>query len=151
MGDRVDFGDDFMSDVDRVYGDLENDGWDDLELEFEEFLNLYNFLEHDKEKRKTFWDHDRLDWSTHLEKLRHEGLFAKRYRMPEKAFIRLVDLLVPFLPGDVTKSRNRCTHEIYPEIIVGIGLRYLAGGSYEDIREVYGVSVSGFYCWLPDR
>ena len=145
MGGRVDFGDDFMSDVDRVYGDLENDGWDDLELEFEEFLNLYNFLEHDKEKRKTFWDHHRLDWSTHVEKLRHEGLFAKRYRMPEKAFIRLVDLLLPFLPGDVTKSRNRCTHEIYPDIMVGIGIRYLAGGSYEDIREVYGVSVSGFY------
>jgi hypothetical protein len=145
MGDRFELGDDFMSDVDGVYGDLENDGWDDLELEFEEFLLLYNFLQIDGGGRKSFWDHERLDWCRHLEKLRHEGLFARRYRMPEKAFNRLVELLVPFLPSDVTKSRNRCSHEIYPEIIVGIGLRYLAGGSHEDIREVYGVSVSGFY------
>ena len=34
MGDHVEVEDDFMSDVARVYGDLENDGWDDLELEF---------------------------------------------------------------------------------------------------------------------
>jgi hypothetical protein len=146
MGDRFEVGDDFMSDVDRtIYGDLDNDGWDDLELEFEEFLFLYNFLQQDDEGRKSFWDHERLDWNRHIAKLRHEGLFAKRYRMPETAFNRLVEVLVPFLPGDVTKSRNRCSHEIYPEIIVAIGLRYLAGGSYEDIREVYGVSVSGFY------
>ena len=146
MSDRFDVGDDFMSDdIDGIYGDVDNDGWDDLELEFEEFLTLYNFLQQDEEKRKTFWDHQRLHWSTHVDKLRHEGLFGRRYRMPESAFNKLVELLKPMLPGDVTKSRNRCSHEIYPEIIVAIGLRYLAGGSYDDIREVYGVSVSGFY------
>jgi hypothetical protein len=57
MGDRFELGDDFMSDVDGVYGDLENDGWDDLELEFEEFLLLYNFLQIDGDGRKCFWDH----------------------------------------------------------------------------------------------
>jgi hypothetical protein len=65
--------------------------------------------------------------------------------MPEKAFNSLVEKLVPMLPGNVTKSRNRCSEEIYPQIVVTIGLRYLAGGSYDDIRDVYGVSVSGFY------
>ena len=147
MSDRFDVDDDFMSDdVDGIYGDVDNDGWEDLEVDFEEFLTLYNFLQSDEDKtRKTFWDHERLDWSKHVEKLRHEGLFSKRYRMPKKAFNKLVELLAPQLQTDVTKSRNPCSHEIYPKITVGIGLRYLAGGSYEDIREVYGVSVAGFY------
>ena len=122
MSDRWDVEDDFMSDVDGVYGDIVNDGWDDLELEFEEFLTLYNFLYFDGNGRKSFWDHDRLDWSKHLEKLWHEGLFARRYRLPEKAFDGLVELLLPMLSVDVTKSRNRCSHEIYPEIIVAIDL-----------------------------
>ncbi len=69
MGNRVDFGDDFMSDVDRVYGDLENDGWDDLELEFEEFLLLYNFIQIDGDGRMSCWEHERLDWSSHLKRL----------------------------------------------------------------------------------
>ena len=54
MSDRFDAGDDFMSDVDGIYGDIENDGWDDLELEFEEFLTLYNFLNHDGDERKSY-------------------------------------------------------------------------------------------------
>jgi hypothetical protein len=70
MGDHFEVGDDFMSDVDGgVYGDLENDRWDNLELEFEEFLLLYTFLQIDGNGRKCFWDHERLDWSRHLEKL----------------------------------------------------------------------------------
>jgi hypothetical protein len=98
-----------------------------LELEFEDFHTLYAFLQHYDKGRKSFWDHQHLNWSKHVEKLWHKGLFAKRYPMPKKAFNRLVELLVPLLPEDVTKSCNRCSEVIYPEIIVAIGLRYLAG------------------------
>jgi hypothetical protein len=145
MSDRFQAGTGFLSPTDSIYGDVGNDGWDDLELECQEFLTLYTLLFPDDDKRKSFWDHERLDWSSHLEKLRHEGRFAQKYRMPEKAFNRLVRVLGPILQADITKSRSRCTQEIYPEIFVAIGLRYLAGGSYDDIREVYGVSVGGFY------
>jgi hypothetical protein len=144
MSDCFQVGTDVLSPTDRIYGDVGNDGWDDLELEYQEFLTLYTVLFPD-ETRKSFWDHQRLDWSRHLEKLRHEGWFAQKYRMSEKAFNRLVRVLGPILQSDISKSGNRCTEEIYPEIFVAIGLRYLAGGSYDDIRDVYGVSVGGFY------
>jgi hypothetical protein len=66
--------------------------------------------------------------------------------MPQKAFNRLVRILELVLPVDTTKAHNCCTEEIYLEIFVAIGLHYLSGGSYDDIREVYaGVSVAGFY------
>jgi hypothetical protein len=35
--------------------------WDDLELEYEEFLTLYTLLFPD-DKRKSFWDHEQLDF-----------------------------------------------------------------------------------------
>jgi hypothetical protein len=144
MSDRVQPGADILSPSDRIYGDVGNDGWDALELEFEEFLTLYTLL-FPVDTRKSFWDHERLDWTRHLEKLRHEGRFASKYRMPEKGFNRLVRILGPILQADISKSRNRCSEAIYPEIFVAVGLRYLAGGSYDDIREVYGVSVPAFY------
>jgi hypothetical protein len=145
MGDRFQVGTEFLSPSDRIYGDIGNDGWDDLELEFQEFLTLYSFLYSDKEGRKSFWDHERLDWSMQLVKLRHENRFDVKYRMTEKGFNRLVRLLGPILDCDIPKAHRRCSEEIYPELFVAIGLRYLAGGSYDDIREVYGVSVPGFY------
>jgi len=107
MSDHFDIEDDFMSDdLDSIYSDVDNDRWDDLELEFQEFLTLYNFLQTDEdEKRKTFWDHEPLDWSKHVEKLRHEGLFSKHYRMSEKAFTTLLLLLLLIKPkGGLSKS-----------------------------------------------
>ena len=103
MSDRFELGTDLLSPIDRVYGDVANDGWDDLESEFEEFLTLYTLLFQD-EKRKSFWDHERLDWSKHLEKLRHKGRFATKYRMSEKAFNLLVSDLGPILQADVSKA-----------------------------------------------
>jgi hypothetical protein len=44
MGDRFQAGTDFLSPLDRIYGDVGNDGWDDLEFEYEEFLTLYSFF-----------------------------------------------------------------------------------------------------------
>jgi hypothetical protein len=65
--------------------------------------------------------------------------------MPERAFNHLVEILGPILQCDITKACNRCCEEIYPDIFVAIGLCYVAGGLSDDIIEVYGVSVSGFY------
>jgi hypothetical protein len=78
MSDRFQVGTDVLSPTDRIYRDVINDGWDDLELEYQDFLTLYTVLFPDN-KRKSFWDHERLDWSRHLEKLPHEGWFATKY------------------------------------------------------------------------
>jgi hypothetical protein len=142
---------DGSSDDSSEDGDAGNDSrsWDDLESEFYQLLGVYSsclFDENGDNLRKAFWDHERLDWSQYLRKHRHEGRFAKKYRMSEEAFNNLVQILTPFLHrGDTAQSRKRCSEEIYPEIFVAIGLRYLAGGAYDDIREAYGVSVPGFY------
>jgi hypothetical protein len=93
-------------------GDVRNDddrSWDDLELEVHQLVRVYTsclFDENDN-SRKAFWDHDCLDWSQHVQKLRHEGHFAAKYRMPEEAFNNLVQILTPFLhQGDTAQSRK---------------------------------------------
>jgi hypothetical protein len=61
MGNHFQVGTSFLSPLDRgINGDGGNDGWDTLELEFEEFLTtLYTFLYGD-ESRKALWDHEHL-------------------------------------------------------------------------------------------
>ena len=56
------------------------------------FLLCHGALENGKEvtKRKTKWEHDRISWYSHIEKLNHEEAFEKTYRMPLKAFDKLV-------------------------------------------------------------
>jgi hypothetical protein len=81
-----------------------------------------------------FWDHVRVDWSHHLEKLQHEGCFAAKYQMPERAFNSLVEILGPILQDDITKARNRCSKEINLKSFVAIVLCYIAGGLYDDIE-----------------
>ena len=41
-------------------------------------------------KRKAKWENDRISWYSHVEKLNHEEAFEKTYRMPLKAFDKLV-------------------------------------------------------------
>ena len=40
---------------------------------------------------------------------------------------------------------SRSSTPISPIIIIGIGIRYLAGGELSDIRHVFGVSVAEAY------
>jgi hypothetical protein len=69
MGNCFQVGTEFLTPYDKFYGDVgSNDGWDDLDLEFEEFLSIYSFLYMDN-LRKAYWNHEHLDWSHHLEKL----------------------------------------------------------------------------------
>jgi len=70
-----------------------------------------------------------------LEKLRHQGKFHKRFRMSETAFNDLVELFRPALKG-VYNSRSK--QPIFVELVVAIGLRWLAGGSYHEIEDVFG-------------
>jgi hypothetical protein len=66
--------------------------------------------------------------------------------MPLEHFDALVLLLVgKDVAPDVTMSKRRSDAPIYPEIVVGVGIRCLAGGSYDDIMNTYGLSKSGFY------
>jgi hypothetical protein len=88
----------------------------------------------------------RTSWETFADKLENtDGTFGATFRMSRPAFDKLVALLHPALMPDILQSGNVCSSPILPELALAMTLRYLAGGSYLDIKEVYNVSKSSFY------
>lgn len=98
--------------------------------------------------RSARWEHERLDWEKHVNKLTHEGKFANEYRMSISAFETLVEMLRPSLHRD--EHRSRSAQAIQPEHIVALGLRALGGGRLSDIRHIVGCSRSAAYAALDD-
>ena len=94
-------------------------------------------------KRKAKWEHERMSWHSHVKKLCHEDAFEKTYRMSLRAFKKLVYLLESDVIGNFSKCGTATP--IYPEIVLAIGIRWLAGGSYIDIRHAYGCSIASIY------
>ena len=104
------------------------------------------FLLYLSESERTWkYDQSRLRWDTHVAKLQHEGLFSRTYRMSHDAFVKMLNLLRTKLTCDCARSTISCSDPIYPELVMAIGLRYLAGGSYIDIRHAYHISVSSLF------
>jgi hypothetical protein len=110
--------------------------WDELEIQF------LLCMEAAMGERKIKWKHTRVNWKEHVEKLIHEEDFDRTYRMSVEAFNTLVDLLRPMITPNLIKALNSCVEPIYPEIAVAVALRWLAGGSYLDLKNVYGISRS---------
>ena len=96
--------------------------------------------------RKAKWAHQRLNWLAHVKKLEHENIFAQTYSMSFQAFTALVDMLYQYIAYDYLKYGYTCTQQpVHAEITVAIGLRWLAGGSYLDLKNVYCCSISTVY------
>jgi hypothetical protein len=108
---------------------------------------LKNKKQKKKRRRRPRWVHKRLDWAEHLRKLHHEQAFDRTYRMSFNAFCRLMDFLRDDLITMTASQRvgYHDTNAIQPELIAAIGIRWLAGGSYVDIRHVYGCSVASVF------
>jgi DDE superfamily endonuclease len=70
--------------------------------------------------------------------------FPRHIRMSAESFRKLVEILRMDLEVDEEQASYR-GGAILPEICVYICLRYLAGGSYSDIKFLTGISVSSFY------
>lgn len=86
---------------------------------------------------------NRLCWDQHLSKLRKEsGAFETFYRMKENAFDVLLQLICPKLCMDHNRYGNQA---ILPEIYLHCVIRFLAGGSYLDIRDKAEISTPSFY------
>ena len=91
----------------------------------------FNILFGDPIPRRDQWDHSQIDWDAHVEKLCHEQYFNREYQMSLQAFNKLISILSSLLKRYDVYS---CTSgPISPVIIVGIGIRYLAGGKLADI------------------
>jgi len=87
------------------------------------------------------FDRQRMLWSDYVTKLMHEKLFDRTFRMSPTAFNKLLLLLSPY----IHQSKTNGFLTVIPEIVLAIGLRTLAGGSYLDIKDVYNVSVTSVY------
>jgi hypothetical protein len=93
---------------------------------------------------------ERLNWQSHVNHLLKEGSFRSMYHMQYGSFCELVRLLSPFLMVSEKQGRNQSQggDHIYVELIVHVLLRYLAGGSFHDIRVTAGLSKSSFFSCL---
>ena len=94
------------------------------------------------------WQHERLDWDHHVNKLVHEKKFCNYYRMSPSAHRHLVRLLDPYLQRVEWNSRDRSP--ILVEHIISLGLRVLAGAQIEDMRHIIGVSKAAAYQAIDD-
>ena len=126
-----------------LYGDDSEDDEED-----ENAIILFLAAASENRHRARCYVRDRLDWNNHVATLFEEGQmeFYHQYRMEYASFVRLCSLLDPFLRVDPVYSRNRTGKEpILTEIVVHCLLRWLAGGSYLDIRLSAGISKASFY------
>ena len=90
--------------------------------------------------------HQRVLWNRHVETLQADGTFNRTYRMPLQQFNKLLGLLRPHIGVDIQHSTSRTgVMSISPEIILHCVVRWLAGGSYLDIRNIAKISVPSFY------
>lgn len=71
--------------------------------------------------------------------------FRKMFRVSKARFDFLLDLVTPHIMRDELKGANSCAQPIKPKTRLAATLRWLAGGSYHDICELYSVSRSSFY------
>jgi len=93
--------------------------------------------------RGALWNRDRLLWDDYLKTmLRHE--FTRMFRMDHDTFMYLVDKLEPHIDKNFHQS-DRAGGYISPVLRVGMTVRWLAGGSYLDIKSQYGIGKSTFY------
>jgi hypothetical protein len=86
----------------------------------------------------------RLQWNNFCTLYGQRAEFKRHLRMTYESFTKLLACLDLKLQVD-NKRASRRGGAILPEICLYVCIRFLAGGSYSDIRFFTGVSVSSFY------
>lgn len=71
--------------------------------------------------------------------------FRKMFRVSKTRFDFLLDLITPHIVRNEVKGANSSAQPIKPKTRLAATLRWLAGGSYHDICELYSVSRASFY------
>ncbi|EEY57389.1 uncharacterized protein PITG_11240 [Phytophthora infestans T30-4] len=78
--------------------------------------------------------------------LLNENMFERTFRVTADSFSCLLGLLTPNIEVNRQQSANSSGKEpISPPLMLMTTLRYLAGGSYLDIRRTVGISGSSYY------
>ena len=133
-----------------LFNHLFVDDEDDLqELHDGAFLGiLAHFALRKAPPRSGYFVRERMEWDYHLEQLHREspGSFDRLYRMSLSSFRKLCLLIDPFVQVVEIKSNNRTGKKsIGSEVVLHCLLRWLAGGSYLDIRLSAGISRPSVY------
>jgi hypothetical protein len=127
----------------------EEDG-DDNDEDFVSMLCLFNGY---KQERNIKWQHERMEWDKHITMKVYTGTFNRTYRMSKSSFDNLVNIIRQEITLDLDlvqrfgkpNEKEELDH-IYPELVVAVSLRYfLAGGSYLDLADKYGISNASVY------
>lgn len=87
----------------------------------------------------------RMNWKLHVQSLVHENLFHVKYRMSLDSFNKLLDLLTPALRLKEQFAIVSGFEPICCEVMLHCAIRYLAGGSYHDIRATAHISKPSFF------
>ena len=87
----------------------------------------------------------RMNWDQHVQSLLHENLFHVKYRMTLPSFNKLLSFLRPSLQLNDKYAKMSGFEPICCELMLHCCIRYLAGGSYHDIRATAAISKASFY------
>jgi hypothetical protein len=97
-----------------------------------------------RKNRKEALHRIRLDWYQYVKNCKHENSFSWKYRMTYyDLFCKLVQILEPLLQRDPERcSRGDC---IIPQLIVAIGIRFLASEPYTVLNDIANISTPSVY------
>ena len=93
--------------------------------------------------RDESWKRSRLEWGTYLRKMPEKHFFTL-FRMDYRTFQHVLERTKHGMQRDYLQS-ERAGGFVSPEAQLAFTIRWLAGGSYLDIADHYGVSRSTFY------
>ena len=95
---------------------------------------------------------NRLDWDAHVQNYLKEGdkSFRRFFRMRHVSFLKLADLVRPYLQGNekMAKLRTGGNAIISTEMTLHCVLRFLSGAPCDEIRDKIGMSEAHFYYTL---
>jgi len=90
-------------------------------------------------------EQDRIDWDNHFEKLNDRD-FQRRYRLSKTAFTDTYKVIKPLIDTDDPSMALRSSAgPIRGEVRLAATLRWLAGGAWQDLTLIYGLSRAELY------
>jgi hypothetical protein len=97
----------------------------------------------DEEHCRTSLLRVRIDWSNHVRKCKLEKSFNHKYWMTYESFCWLVSKLQPHIKNNT----SRVNHEMYiaPEMVMAVGIQYLAGEPYTALNDICNIATSSVY------
>jgi DDE superfamily endonuclease len=136
--------------VEYIMDEDEDEEEEEEEIEGKQLMLILTLIATNN-PRLSFFVRNRMEYDSHVEQLFSEGpsAFRNLYRMGHASFHKLCKLIDAHVSVDEDMSRRRSGKgPITTEIALHCLLRWLAGGSYLDIRLSAGISITSFHFCL---